>query len=116
MANANFWQRGEALDYINSTENKIAANTIVKIGDRLGVTGCDIAPGAVGSLHVCGVFEMPKTGTSAIAMGQNVYWDGSGITDAADDGGNPATAYTKAGYAAAAAAADATKIMVQIGA
>ena len=109
MANANFWQRGEALDYINSTENKIAANTIVKIGDRLGVTGCDIAPGAVGSLHVCGVFEMPKTGTSAIAMGQNVYWDGSGITDAAENN-------TKAGYAAAAAAADATKIMVQIGA
>lgn len=116
MATAKFWQRGETLDYTNSGDSKIAADTIVKIGDRLGVAGCDIAPGAVGSLHVCGVFELPKTGSSAIGIGKTVYWDGSGITHAADDGGNPATAYTKAGYAAAAAAADATTIMVQIGA
>lgn len=114
MATAEYWQRGEALDFTNAGESTIAANTIVKIGSRIGVTGGSIAPGETGALHVGGVWEMPKTGINAITMGQTVYFDGTGITDAADDGGSPATAYAEVGYAAAAAAADATKILVKI--
>lgn len=106
MSKAEYWQRGEALDYTNATNDTIPANTIVQISTRLGVTGTDIAPGEVGSLHVGGVWEITKTGTSAIAMGQTVYFDGTGITDAAD--GN-----VEAGYAAADAAADATSILVK---
>ena len=82
MASAVFWQRGEALDYLNSGSTTIEANTIVLYGSRIGVIGCDIAPAEVGSLHVAGVFRMPKTGTSAIAAGTDVYWDGDGITNA----------------------------------
>ena len=59
MASAVFWQRGEALDYLNSGSTTIEANTIVTYGSRIGVIGCDIAPGEVGSLHVAGVFRMP---------------------------------------------------------
>jgi len=114
MATAEYWQRGEALDYKNAGDSTIAANTIVKIGSRIGVTGCPIAPGETGSLHVGGVWFMPKTGTNAISMGQTVYFDGTGITDAADDGGSPATAYAEVGYAAAAALAADTTIMVKI--
>jgi len=107
MSKAEYWQRGEALDYTNATDAVIPANTIVKIDSRIGVTGTDIAPGEVGSLHVSGVWEVEKTGAAEIAMGKTVYFDGTGITDAAD--GN-----TEAGYAAAPAAADDTTILVKL--
>jgi predicted RecA/RadA family phage recombinase len=107
MATAAFWQRGEALDYPNTSGSKIAANTIVVVGSRVGVIGGDIENGSTGSIHMGGVWEMPKTGSSAISLGQTVYWDGSGITDVS-------TSNTEAGYAAAAAAADATSILVKL--
>ncbi len=107
MSKAEYWQRGEALDYANATNALIPANTIVKFGSRIGVTGTDIAPGEVGSLHVGGVWEIKKTGTAKIDMGQTVYFDGTGITNAAE--GN-----TEAGYAAATAAAGDTTILVKL--
>lgn len=114
MAKATFYQRGESLDYTNSTSSKIAANTVIELTGRIGVVGCDINPNETGSLHMTGVFEIAKTGTSAIAMGQTVYFDGTGITDAANDGGSPATNYTPAGYAVKAADAADTKILVKL--
>ena len=107
MAKAEFWQRGEALDYTNTTTATIPANTIVKIGDHIGVTGTDIEPNKVGSLHVGGIWEIPKTGTKKIDMGATVYFDGDGIPDTAS--GN-----TAVGYAAAPATAEDTKILVKL--
>ena len=107
MAKAEFWQRGEALDYTNTTTATIPANTIVKIGDHIGVTGTDIEPNKVGSLHVGGIWEIPKTGTKKIEMGATVYFDGNGITDTA--AGN-----TAVGYAAASATVEDTKILVKL--
>jgi predicted RecA/RadA family phage recombinase len=104
---AEYWQRGEALDYTNSTDSTIPANTIVQIGSRIGVTGCSIAPGDTGSLHVGGVWEIPKTGTDAIEMGTTVYFDGTGITSTEKDA-------VEVGYAAAPATADATSILVKL--
>ena len=113
---AEYLQRGEALDYTNATENTIPAGAIVTIATRLGVAGCDISPGKTGSLHVCGVFKVKKTGTAAVAMGTTVYFDGTGLTDAADNGktSTEKVEYTPAGYAAAPAAAGDTAILVQI--
>lgn len=108
MTKAEFWQRGEALDYTNTTTATIPANTIVKIGDHIGVTGTDIEPNKVGSLHVGGIWEIPKTGTNNIDMGATVYFDGSGITDTATTGN------TAVGYAAASATAEDTKILVKL--
>lgn len=113
--NATFWQRGEALDYTNETDALIPANTIVQIGSRIGVTGAPIPPGGVGSLHVGGVWEIPKTGTAAISMGTTVYFDGNGITDSSDDGAEAdATSYIEAGYAAAAATEEDKTILVKL--
>jgi predicted RecA/RadA family phage recombinase len=115
MTNATYLQRGEALDYTNATDEVIPAGVIVSIGSRIGVTGCPIPPAQVGTLHVCGVFEIAKTGTAEIAMGQTVYFDGTGITDAADDGAEKdPTANIVAGYAAAPSDAAATSVLVQI--
>jgi len=65
----------------------------------------------------------PKTGTAEIPMGAYVYFDGAGITDTKEAGAGADTeasgmaeseAPVKAGYAAAAAAADARVIKVKL--
>lgn len=119
MATATYWQRGESLDYTNGSGSKITAGTIVVLtsgaAGRIGVIGTDIPNGEVGSVHVTGVFEMPKSSTNALTQGEAVYWDGTGITEASNDGGGTPTYYPIAGYAAQAAAASATKVLVKLG-
>lgn len=51
MGKAEYWQRGETLDYKNTGTATIEANTVVIFGSRIGVAGTDIMPGEVGSLH-----------------------------------------------------------------
>lgn len=113
-ANAYYQQRGETLDFTNASGSKIDAYTLVTIGDRVGVADRDIEDGETAVLHVTGVFRITKSSSNAIAMGTTVYYDGTGITEAANDGGNPATPYVKAGYAAEPAAASDTEIPVKI--
>lgn len=107
MSKATYWQRGESLDYVNSTAVAIEAGTVIALSGRIGVAGTAINPGEKGSLHVTGVYEIRKTGTSGIAMGAAVYFDGTGITDAAS--GN-----TPAGYAARAAEAGDAAVLVKL--
>lgn len=114
MAKAIYWQRGESLDYTNGGAAKIDANTIIDLGACIGIAGTDIAVGETGSLHVVGVFECPKSSSNKIELGTKVYFDGTGITEAANDGEQVPTAYTPVGYAVAEAAASATKILVKL--
>ena len=58
---------------------------------------------------ITGVFEIDKTATGAIEMGTEVYFDGTGITDTKGDD------TPLAGYAAQAAAASDTVILVKLG-
>ena len=117
MSKASYWQRGETLDYKNTGSSTIEANTVVELTGRVGIAGTDIAPGAEGDLHVCGVFEFDKTETNEIAFGQPVYFDKTGITDAANNGETSGSkvAYTPAGFAAKAAVAGDAKVLVKIG-
>lgn len=78
MSKASFWQRGEALDYTNNTEEMIEAGAVIAFGQRVGVAATDIAPGETGSIHVEGVFEVPK-GDEAIEAGGDVYFDVSSM-------------------------------------
>lgn len=116
MSKATYWQRGESLDFVNETTEIIEANTIISLEGRIGVAGTSINPGEKGSLHVTGVYVIEKTGTSEIKMGAAVFFDGTGITDAADNGktGNEKESYTAAGYAAQKAAADDKVILVKL--
>jgi predicted RecA/RadA family phage recombinase len=93
MEKASYWQRGETIDYVNSGTEIIEANTIIVLGSRIGVAGTDILPGEKGSLHVTGVFEMPKC-SSEVAAGADVYYsqDSGEISTSAENG-------TKAGFA-----------------
>lgn len=119
MAKATYWERGETLDYMNNSGSKIEANTIVVLKSgatgRIGVIGTDIPNGDKGSVHVTGVYQMKKSSSSAIVQGEAVYWDGTGITEAADDGGSSKNYYPSAGFAAYAAGANDDVIYVKIG-
>lgn len=104
---ATYYQRGEAIDYVNSGNSTIEAGTVVVLGKKIGVAGCDIAAGATGSLHVEGVFEFPK-GSAAIDAGANVTWSGTAMATTSSGDVH--------GYAIAAAAASATTVLVKINA
>lgn len=110
MSKATYWQRGETLDYTNSTSKTIEANTIVKVGDIVGVIGTDIEPNEIGTLHIAGVFEMPKkTASEVIEMGKKLYFDGTtGVT--ATDSEN-----TYVGISASASSATDATVLVKLG-
>lgn len=104
---ASYWQRGEALDYKNTTTSAIPANTVIPLVTRIGIAGNDIEPGQTGTIHVTGVFEMQKVDADEISMGTLVYFSEDGITATSD--GN-----VSAGYAAQDSAADAKTILVKL--
>lgn len=109
MAKATYWQRGEAIDYTNATENLIEAGTVLVIGTKIGIAGCDIEPGALGSAHVEGVYKFAK-GDAAIDLGAAVTYDATTGTMAAAESG------AGNGYAVQAAAATDTEVLVKINA
>ncbi len=109
MTTATYVQRGESLDYTNATDEIIPHGAVIAVGTRIGVAGCEILPGQMGSLHVVGVFRIAKTDSAAIAMGQAVYYDGTGITGTASG-----DTTIPAGYAAASAAASDTDVLVKL--
>ncbi len=115
MSKATYWQRGETLDYTNTGTETIEANTIIVFGAHIGIAGTHILPGETGALHVTGVFEIPKTEKQALEMGTVVYFDGSGVTAAENNGAaeNPAV-YPLAGYIVQAAAADDAVALVKL--
>ncbi len=115
MSKATYWQRGETLDYTNTSTETIEANTVIVFGTHIGIAGTHILPGETGVLHVTGVFEIPKAEKQALEMGINVYFDGSGVTAAKNDGAaeNP-VAYPLAGYTVQAAAADDMVALVKL--
>ena len=115
MSKASYWQTGDALDFTNDTDEVIEANTIITFGKRIGVAGTTVSPGETGTLIVAGVFEMPKTGTDKIGMGDAVCFDGTGITaSSADSETSDTVAMIPAGYAAKSADASDKVVLVKL--
>lgn len=106
---ANYQQPGSTIDFINSTSDTIKAGQVVSLTTRIGVAGTEIAASAVGSLHVKGVFSMPKA-TSAIEIGAAVYYNAS-----TDKITTTASSAVPAGWAIAAAKSEDATVQVCIG-
>lgn len=115
MAKATYVQKGESLNYKNVAAKTIEAGDVVEMVARIGIAGCNIAPGETGTVHVIGVFRIPKSGADEIPVGTPVFFDGRGITNAQNDGneGSPVS-YTPAGYAAELTAAGAADILIKL--
>lgn len=108
MAFAEWFQKGEVLDYVNNTGSDLETNAIVSLTNRIGVVGNKIPAGKIGALHVEGVFIMPKA-TGAIELGANVYYNVADDNITTNKTGN-----VLAGYAVAPAAADDTTVKVKL--
>jgi len=108
MAKAQYAHRGETLDYANTGDIAIEAFEIIDFGSGIGVAGTIIPPGATGSLHVIGVYAIPKA-AGAVEFGEALFYDGAAGTVSTDDGGTPC------GYAAAAAEDSEPTVWVRIG-
>ena len=97
---AAYWQKGDSLDYTNKTDQTIPAGTV------LGVAGTEIPAGETGSIHVTGVFEIPKKSGVALVMGDPVtFTDENGIDKASSD---------PMGYAVRDAAAQDAAVLVKL--
>lgn len=106
---AKYCHKGESLDFVNKTENKIEAGDVLVMGGRIGVAGTDIAPGELGSVHVSGVYEFTKKDKAALNVGTAVYLSADGITTTKTDN-------TPAGYVAAESSAESVSVWVKINA
>lgn len=106
---AEYWQRGESIDYKNASSEIIKAGDVVSLDTRIGVAGCDILPGAVGSLHVTGVFIVPKA-SGALTVGAAAYFDAASKNFTATETGN-----VPAGWVVVEAQAADTVAKIKIG-
>lgn len=76
----NFNQDGQTVTWTNGTGSDVASGAAVVIGSQLGVAITDIADGESGAVAMEGVFSLPKTAGSAIALGAAVDYDVSTST------------------------------------
>lgn len=120
---AEYVQRGETLDYKNTTTKPIPCDTIIAIGGRVGVTGGETKPGELGSLHMVGVFRVKKSAEEEIAQGQDLVFDGTGAAPASDaataaegdeETSTPVTTSIPMGYAAAPSEASDPYVLVKL--
>jgi predicted RecA/RadA family phage recombinase len=76
---AEYVQRGEILDYTNQTGKTIEAGEVVVFGNRIAVAGTTILEGEIGTLHMTGVYRVPKKASEAIEAGADVYYTDAGF-------------------------------------
>lgn len=71
---AEYIQAGKNWDYVNPTNETIAAGTVIIIGNVAAVAAADIPPGETGAVATTGIWALPKD-NSVIAAGDKVFYD-----------------------------------------
>lgn len=104
MAN-NYQQDGTTLDYHNAGVDAVSSGALVAVGRIAGVAHIDIPAGEWGTLHMSGVFVLPKA-AEEIAAGQKLYLAGGKLTVAKGDDATPNPVVGSAWAAAEAGDAD----------
>lgn len=72
---ANFIQKGDIIDFPNSTKETISYGDVVVLAGHVCVAAENIKVGEVGGLRTSGVFEFNADKTAAIKFGDVVYYD-----------------------------------------
>lgn len=85
MSQANYVQRGETIDFANSTSTTILAGEVVALTSRIGVAATEIPVGTKGALNVMGVYDFPALSTESLTVGQAVYFKDGKIQATATD-------------------------------
>ena len=103
----NFVSRGNTLNYTAGASETVSSGDLLVIGDMVGVALGDAGNNETVPVQVSGIVRLTKaTAAGAINQGDAVFATSGGEITDSDDGTTPA------GFAAAAAAADATEITV----
>jgi len=106
---AKFVQNGDIIDYTPVAATP--AGSLVKIGDKVGVTKLDIPAGGLGALAMTGVYDIDVTALAAAKnVGDDVYLTSDGAVAFAT-----ATGSVKFGVIVAPAASGATVVRVRLG-
>lgn len=100
-------QRGEVIDFTNSTESNINVGDVVTLDKRIGIAGNNIPIGTTGVVHVSGVYEIDAETTAAFNVGQTVYFGAGKLTATTGD--------VVAGFVVAPKATASSKARVKIG-
>lgn len=87
----------------------VASGDLVVIGNLIGVAAGDAAAGDPLDLTVEGVFELPKIGANAFAVGDRVFWSAADELATSTVGAN-----ARIGTAIEAAAASTTTVNVRL--
>lgn len=106
MAIAKYWQRGEKIDFLNSTSATIKNGEVVTLGERIGIAGDDIPAGKVGVVVMTGVFKIPKD-SSTVKVGNTLYFTSDKVS-------TTKTGNVVAGMAVADASTEATEALVRL--
>lgn len=75
---ARYIQNGERINITNDSEETIVYGEVIAIGNRIGIALSNIGPGAVGVLHVAGVYEIQSEDSEEFLVGETVYLNESG--------------------------------------
>lgn len=110
MAKGIYVQEGSILDYRNETAAEIKYCDVVPLTGAIGVAECNIPAGALGTINICGVYELPAETTSAFTMGQKLYWNVTGNVVTATDTDN-----IPCGMAVVAKAQPSASVRVRLG-
>ena len=99
-------QKGDVLDFKNTTGNPIVSGAPVAMEDMVGVAQVDIPENEIGSVAVAEVWELPKLTGTAVPQGKKVYLTPGGKITLTEAGN------IYAGKATAAVAEDAVSLPV----
>lgn len=77
MAKGTYIQKGEIIDYTNSSGVAIGYGDVVLLTSRIGIAAENIPSGMTGSLKTEGVYELPAVNNAAFTVGDPLYWDGT---------------------------------------
>lgn len=72
---AKFVQKGDIIDFSNSTEESINYGDVVIIGTKIGIAVEEIKPREIGGVRVNGVFEFEAANAPKISIGDTLYYD-----------------------------------------
>ncbi len=105
----NFVQPGDAIDITVPAGGVVSGVPFVS-GSLVGIPGVTAAAGALATIHLEGVYDLPKVSAQAWTLGAKVYWDGVAALVTTVSAGN-----TLLGYAADVAANPSSTGRVRLG-
>ena len=105
----NYVQEGKTITV--TAPAAVASGQYVTVGAIRGVAAYDAAQGEPVEVATEGVFTLPKVAADEITAGDLLYWNGAACTKTAGTGAKPLV-----GVAVKPAAANATTVIVKLGA